>query len=174
MNGPGCGGVSPVGEPVDQEDPPDTAWGGATLATGAAGAGLVAVDDPAAELLLLAWCFERAAARGWAGMDVAADPLAAALADPLLVVGVGLGAAGVRALAAACVEPGRMNATAPAVTTPARPTVTVAVRSWSWLRWRRATAARTSRWRLSIRCPILSRGLPTAGSSLTRLLASGG
>jgi len=82
-------------------------------------------------------------------------PLAAPGAAPVLGVELGTvlpepvlpalaGVVAIRELAAACVEPGRMNATAPAAATPATPTVTVTVRSWSWLRWRCATAARTS------------------------------
>jgi hypothetical protein len=46
---------------------------------------------------------------------------------PVAAVAGGL-LAGVVALAEACVEPGRISATAPAVTTPTAPTVAVAVR----------------------------------------------
>jgi hypothetical protein len=51
--------------------------------------------------------------------------------EPGRLLGVLAGAvapAGAVALAAACVEPGRMSATAPAVTTPTAPTVAVAAR----------------------------------------------
>jgi hypothetical protein len=82
---------------------------------------------------------------------LAADALLpAVLAGDRVVTGVGLAAAW--ELADAWVEPGRMAATAPAVTTPAMPTVTVTARRWPWLRCRANTAARTSdrRWFMKI------------------------
>ena len=62
-------------------------------------------------------------------------------------------------LADAWVEPGRMAATAPAVTTPAMPTVTVTARRWPWLRCRANTAARTSDRRWFMKNPRCSAGL---------------
>jgi hypothetical protein len=70
-------------------------------------------------------------------------------ADPPLVEA---GLAAVAELAAACVEPGRIAATAPAVTTPARPATMVTACRWPWLRCRWNTAARTSarRWFMNV------------------------
>ena len=96
-------------------------------------------------------------------MAADAPPALAALLDaPLPVVRpaepplVEAGLAVVAELAAACVEPGRMAATTPAVTTPARPTVTVTARRWPWLRCRWNTAARTSALRWFMKCPLRS------------------
>jgi hypothetical protein len=75
-----------------------------------------------------------------------AEALGVALAA-LLAAADGAEEAGVlraRELAAAWVDPGRMAATAPAVTTPAMPTVAVTARRCPWLRRRWDTAARTS------------------------------
>jgi hypothetical protein len=66
----------------------------------------------AVRLVACAWLMVAPGEPGW--------PLAAAVAAGVL--------AGAVALAEACVEPGRMSATAPAVTTPATPTVAVAAR----------------------------------------------
>ena len=66
----------------------------------------------------------------------------AVLAGDRVTAGAGLAAAW--GLAEAWVEPGRMAATAAAVTMPAMPAVTVTARRWPWLRCRANTAARTS------------------------------
>ncbi len=82
--------------------------------------------------------------------------LAGEVPDTLPVAGLLLADAGadgaavpvVRGLAEAWVEPGRIAATTPAVTTPTAPTVAVTARRWPWLRCRLNTAARMSarRW----------------------------
>jgi hypothetical protein len=70
------------------------------------------------------WCLVADRLVAWALLTVEPGepgwPVVAAVAAGLL--------AGLVALAAACVEPGRKSATAPAVTTPAAPTVAVAAR----------------------------------------------
>jgi hypothetical protein len=75
--------------------------------------------------------------------DALAEALGVALAA-LLAAADGAGALRARELAVAWADPGRMAATAPAVTTPATPTVAVTARRRPWLRCRRNTAARRS------------------------------
>jgi hypothetical protein len=135
------------------QEPPDTVTGGADDGAGAAagvlGAGAAALAGaPAAALAgepacgSRAWCLLAPLPAPATVPALGAEP-GAALPELDGEPPAGRPAAG-RELAAACVEPGRMNATAPAAATPAAPTVTVTVRSWCWLRWRCATAARRS------------------------------
>jgi len=60
----------------------------------------------------------------------------------------------VAALLDVAVEPGRVKATTPAVTSPAAPTETVAARSLAWPRRRAATAGRLSSLRLFMASPL--------------------
>jgi hypothetical protein len=62
----------------------------------------------------------------------------------------------VAALLDAEVEPGRVKATTPAVTSPAAPTETVAARSLARPRRRAATAGRVSSLRLLMKSPLLA------------------
>jgi hypothetical protein len=91
--------------------------GGAVLG---AGAGALLTGAALGALACPAWW--RRCRFGWLG------PAAVDGAAWLLAAGAGRGALAGWLLAVACVVPGRMNATAPAVTTPATPTVAVAAR----------------------------------------------
>jgi hypothetical protein len=116
----------------------------AGVGTGAAGAVVAAGVGTGA--LACRWWWRRWCLAG----EVLDAPPEAVLAGLLLTdAGAdGAGVPAVRGLAEAWVEPGRIAATTPAVTTPAAPTVAVTARKWPWLRCRLNTAARTSarRW----------------------------
>jgi hypothetical protein len=108
--------------------------------------------------------------------DALAEALGVALAA-LLAAADGAGALRVRELAAAWVDPGSMAATAPAVTTPATPTVAVTARRCPWLRSRRDTAARTSARRclMKVLCKSAGLGGPSAdGPDVTRRIDQAG
>lgn len=99
------------------------------------------------------------------GLGVALELLDAAFDVAFAEVGVLASAAAARDVA---VAPGRVNATTPAVTSPAAPTDTVAARSLARPRRRAATADRASSLRLFMGSPVRSQVCVKLGRTKSR------